>query len=147
EPLESLRPTPSPAPPPTSVPTIKPATHAIAARSHASAHAVQSDGSGADVRRQVAALSDAEAATPSPAMTGEDFIGEMAAAGYTNVSVDDLIKLKSLGVNGTYVRELRAAGLGRPSINELAELRSVGVTPQFAGDMHRMFPSVSIEDI
>ncbi|HKP71646.1 MAG TPA: M56 family metallopeptidase, partial [Pyrinomonadaceae bacterium] len=40
-----------------------------------------------------------------------DFIDEMASVGYTNLSIDELIRLKTSGVTAEFVRSLRAAGL------------------------------------
>ena len=80
------------------------------------------------------------AASPvSVAATSSDYIDELAAAGYTNLSIDELIRLRAVGVTGEYVRELSAAGLGHPPIDVLVRLRALGVTPEFAGDMRRLF--------
>lgn len=57
-----------------------------------------------------------------------DYIDEMAAVGYTNLSVDELIRLKTAGVNADYVRSLRALGFTNLTSKELASLSIHGVT-------------------
>lgn len=60
-----------------------------------------------------------------------DFIDEMAAVGYTNLSVDELIRLKTSGVNADYVRSLRALGFVNLTSKDLAALSIHGVTPAY----------------
>lgn len=68
-----------------------------------------------------------------------DFIDELANAGYTNLSVDQLVQLKSVGVDADYVRAMKRAGMSHPSVDELVQLRAVGVDPAFVGAMRRHF--------
>ena len=60
-----------------------------------------------------------------------DFIDEMASVGYTNLSVDELIRLKSAGVNADYVRSLRALGFADLTLKDLASFSIHGVTPAY----------------
>jgi beta-lactamase regulating signal transducer with metallopeptidase domain len=62
------------------------------------------------------------------------YIDEMAAAGYRDLTVDQLIEMKTQGVTGGYVRELAEAGL-HPDLNHLIELRIQGVTGQYVRDI------------
>lgn len=64
-----------------------------------------------------------------------DYIDEMAAAGLTNLSVDQLIKLKTHGVTGAFVKSLRALGYSNFSVDELAKLRIHNVTPAYIEGM------------
>jgi beta-lactamase regulating signal transducer with metallopeptidase domain len=61
----------------------------------------------------------------------QDFIEEMASVGYTNLSVEQLVELKAVGVNANYVRSLRALGFNNLKVRELTNLRAVGVTPAY----------------
>jgi beta-lactamase regulating signal transducer with metallopeptidase domain len=79
---------------------------------------------------------------PSPAAAGEyqgsttkSYIDELAAAGLANLTVEDLIRLKSAGVTGDYIRTLRQTGLQDLSIGRIVELRISGVTPEFIKEM------------
>jgi beta-lactamase regulating signal transducer with metallopeptidase domain len=60
-----------------------------------------------------------------------DFIDEMASVGYTNLSVNELVNLKSSGVSADYVRSLRAIGLGNLTPKEISGMSVNGVTPAF----------------
>jgi hypothetical protein len=53
----------------------------------------------------------------------------MAAAGYSGLSLDQLVELRAVGVSPAYVEKLRRAGYGRISIDKLVEMRAVGVDP------------------
>lgn len=71
-----------------------------------------------------------EPKTPSPERAG-DFIDEMASVGYTNLSVNELIRLKQAGVTAEYVRSLQAVGFVNLPVRELASLALYGVTPAY----------------
>jgi beta-lactamase regulating signal transducer with metallopeptidase domain len=60
-----------------------------------------------------------------------DFIDEMASAGLTNLSVDELIRLKTAGVTADYVRSLRALGFANLTSKEIASLSIHGITPAY----------------
>jgi beta-lactamase regulating signal transducer with metallopeptidase domain len=60
-----------------------------------------------------------------------DFIDEMISAGYTNLSVDELIRLKTSGVTAAYVRSLRALGFTNLTTKELSTFSIHGVTPVY----------------
>lgn len=60
-----------------------------------------------------------------------DFIDEMASAGYTNLTVDELVKLKTAGVTANDVRSLRALGFTNLTVKELASMRIHGLTPAY----------------
>lgn len=60
-----------------------------------------------------------------------DYIDELASVGYTNLSVDELIRLKTAGVNADYVRSLRAQGFTSLTTKDLASLSLHGVAPAY----------------
>jgi hypothetical protein len=60
-----------------------------------------------------------------------DFIDEMASVGYTNLSVDELIRLKMARVNADYVRSLRALGFANLTSKELATMSLHSVTAAY----------------
>ncbi len=65
--------------------------------------------------------------------TGRSYIADMEAAGYKNLTVDQLVALKVQGVTPEYVREIKAAGLN-PDINQLIGMKIQGVTPAYLRD-------------
>lgn len=85
--------------------------------------------------------------TGSAQATGTDYISQLADAGYTNLSADDLIHLRSLGVTADYIRAMAAAGFGHPPVDQLVRMRAVGVTPAFARDMRKFFSSASPDEL
>ncbi|MEW6206981.1 MAG: M56 family metallopeptidase [Acidobacteriota bacterium] len=58
------------------------------------------------------------------------YIEEMAALGYTNMTVDELIALKNHDVTPQFIRELKAAGYDKLSVRELIRLRASGASPE-----------------
>ncbi|HKQ52966.1 MAG TPA: M56 family metallopeptidase, partial [Pyrinomonadaceae bacterium] len=60
-----------------------------------------------------------------------DFIDEMASVGLTNLSVDELIALKSSGVTADYVKGLRALGFSNLAMKELIAVANNDVTPEY----------------
>jgi beta-lactamase regulating signal transducer with metallopeptidase domain len=71
----------------------------------------------------------------SKVVADESYIDDLAAAGYKNLSPDDLIALKSLGIDGAYIRELQNAGLPHPSVHDLLGLKSLGVDGSYISQM------------
>lgn len=47
---------------------------------------------------------------PAPARTGEGYIDELQRAGYTNLSVDQMISMKIHGVTPAYINEVKSVG-------------------------------------
>ena len=71
------------------------------------------------------------------------YIDELAGAGYTNLSLDDLVELKSLGVTADYIRSLAAVGFSHPAVRELVEARSLGVTADYIRGLRAYFGSTA----
>ena len=72
------------------------------------------------------------------------YIDEMNAAGFKNLSVDDLVALKVQGITPEYVREMRAAGLD-PNVHQLIAMKVQGVDPQWVKEIRAtgLNPSLS----
>jgi len=68
------------------------------------------------------------------AETHESFIDALKAAGYDNLSADDLIAMKIQGVTPAYIRAVQAAGL-KPSVGELIGMKVQGVTPEYIQEL------------
>lgn len=68
-----------------------------------------------------------------------DYIDELARAGYSHLSVDDLVALKSVGVSGDFIAGLRREGLTHPTVHDLIKLRALGIEPEYIGAMRRRF--------
>lgn len=60
-----------------------------------------------------------------------DFIDEMASVGFTNLSVDELIRLKTHRVTADFVSGLRAFGFNNLTPKTITNLRIYNVTPAY----------------
>jgi beta-lactamase regulating signal transducer with metallopeptidase domain len=70
----------------------------------------------------------------SKTVADESYLDDLAAAGYKHLTVDEVIEMKSLGVDADYIRGLQNAGLKNLTPHELCELKSLGVDgPYIAG--------------
>lgn len=73
--------------------------------------------------------------TPAaPATSKSSYLEQMKAAGFDNLSVDELIALKTQGVTPDYVKQMRDLGL-HPSADELIGLKVQGITPDYIREM------------
>lgn len=78
----------------------------------------------------------------------DDFIEEMASVGYKNLSIDELINLKSVGVNADYVKNLRTLGFDNLTVRELVNMRAVGVTPKYIEEIRNAgFKDVTVKEL
>jgi len=75
-----------------------------------------------------------QAADPKPSephRAASGFLGGLADAGYTDISVDEIIALKEHGVEPRFIKQMLAAGLGPLDVKQLIRLREHGVDPEF----------------
>jgi bla regulator protein blaR1 len=72
--------------------------------------------------------------TTSQTSGSGSFIDGMKAAGFDNLSVDELISLKVQGVTPDYIKAIRAEGL-KPNVDELISMKVQGVTPEYIRKM------------
>jgi beta-lactamase regulating signal transducer with metallopeptidase domain len=75
------------------------------------------------------------ASAPSAEPDAKDFIGGLAAAGYRNLSVDELITFKIHGVTPEFIREMEAAGFPHPTADELMTMRIQNVDSEFVKEL------------
>ncbi len=89
---------------------------------------------------------DETADTPSRAASSGGFIDSLAAAGYRDLSVDQLIALKVHGVTSELVQRLRAEGF-EPTVDDLVSVRVHGVTPEFVSTARAAGLTPSLEQL
>ena len=65
------------------------------------------------------------------------YIDELRAAGYTGLSPEQLIEMRAVGVTASYAAELSQAGFGRLPADKLVSLRAVGVTAAYLAELRR----------
>jgi beta-lactamase regulating signal transducer with metallopeptidase domain len=73
----------------------------------------------------------ADPAPPARDRAASGFLGGLTAAGYTNISVDEIIALKEHGVEPQFIQGMLGAGMGTLSVKELIQLREHGVDPEY----------------
>lgn len=74
------------------------------------------------------------------------YIEAMKAAGFDNLTADQLIALKVQGVTPEYVKGLHDLGL-KPDVDELIGLRVQGVTPEYIRGMHDAGVSIDTDKL
>jgi hypothetical protein len=93
--------------------------------------------------RTPAWIAFAQAATPVPQTrtqaTGNaprnSLLAALVAAGYGDLSVDDIIALKVQGVSPEFLAGMSRTGLGKLEPRDLIELKVQGVRPEYIGDV------------
>lgn len=76
----------------------------------------------------------------------ESYIDGMKAAGFDNLSADELIALKIQGVTPDYVRQMHELGF-KPSIDELISMRVQGITPEYVRNMRAAGFNVDVDKL
>jgi len=69
-------------------------------------------------------------ARPASTKSG-GYLAGLSDAGYTDISVEDVIMLREHGVDPPYIKAMLAAGLGRLDVEQLVRLHDHGVRPEF----------------
>lgn len=85
----------------------------------------------------------AQAQTQTPKTS---YIEAMKAAGFDNLTADQLIGLKVQGVTPEYVKALHDLGL-KPDVDEIIGLRVQGVTPEYIRGMHDAGVSIDADKL
>jgi len=80
--------------------------------------------------KPVPAPKPSAAQTSNPAPSGSSYIEEMKAAGFPDLTIDELIGLKTQNVTPGYVREIRALGL-TVDADEVIGMKVQGITPEY----------------
>lgn len=131
-----LLPDPPPAPP---VPAIayrfsSPCQRAgRGARIERTAALIASVAGRSEVYAEITQASQADSKEPSSG--GESYIGSLQAAGVKDLTVDQIIALKTQGVTPDYVRGMRAAGLDI-GVDSLIGMKVQGITPEYIKGIH-----------
>jgi beta-lactamase regulating signal transducer with metallopeptidase domain len=76
----------------------------------------------------------------------ESYLDAMEAAGFKNLSVDELISMKIQGVTPEYIKGVRDLGL-QPTPDELIGMRVQGITPEYIRDMKTVAPNLSVDEL
>ena len=76
----------------------------------------------------------------------ESYLDAMEAAGFKNLTVDELISMKIQGVTPGYVKEMRELGL-QATPDELVGMRVQGITPEYVREMRKFDSNANIDEL
>jgi|GEM_PF-3182395 len=84
----------------------------------------------------------------APASAKTSFLAALVAAGYGNLSVDEIIDLKNHGVSGEFLNAMNQAGWGKLTPRQLIELRNHGVSASYLQQMRQAgLKDLSLEQV
>jgi hypothetical protein len=72
------------------------------------------------------------------ALDVREIVGALAAARYPTPTVDNLMELTAVGVNGRYIADLARGGYRPRTIQALVEFRALGITPDWISGFARI---------
>jgi beta-lactamase regulating signal transducer with metallopeptidase domain len=74
----------------------------------------------------------------SSEQSGTGYLQKMRDAGYPldlNKDLDEIIRLRSVGVTADYAKSMAQVGLGIPTLHDLVTLKATGVTPDYVASL------------
>src|SRR5207253_10149244 len=74
----------------------------------------------------------------------ECYLDAMEAAGFKNLSADELIAMKIQGVTPVYVKEIHDLGM-KPTAEQFIGMRVEGITPEYIREMRSIAPSLGVD--
>jgi beta-lactamase regulating signal transducer with metallopeptidase domain len=77
----------------------------------------------------------AMASSQSRMVADAGYLDDLAAMGFKNLSVDEVIQMRSVGVDRAYVEGLRNAGFKNLTPRDLIQLKSLGVDGSYVADL------------
>src|SRR5437016_5123329 len=90
---------------------------------------------------------DKDQQTASDAGNGkQSYLDAMEAAGFKNLTVDELISMKIQGVTPGYVKEIHELGL-QPTPDELVGMRVQGLTPEYIREMRKFDSKLNVDEL
>jgi beta-lactamase regulating signal transducer with metallopeptidase domain len=76
----------------------------------------------------------------------ESYLDAMQAAGFKNLTVDEIISMKIQGVTPAYVKEIHELGM-QPTADELIGMRVQGITPEYIREMRTIGGKLSVDEL
>jgi len=76
----------------------------------------------------------------------ESYMDAMEAAGFKNLTADELIAMKIQGVTPAYIKEIHDLGM-KPTADEFVGMRVQGITPEYIREMRTIAPNLSVDEL
>lgn len=89
---------------------------------------------------------DKETQQSASANKKESYLDGMEAAGFKNLTADELIAMKIQGVTPAYVREIHELGM-KPTVDEFVGMRVQGITPDYIREMRGIAPNLGADEL
>ena len=122
-----------------SVIVVRPANAGAAAKHFASSEQAGKDKENEQLKEKKQERDDQQAGK-------ESYLDALEAAGFKNLTADELIAMKIQGVTPAYVKEIHDLGM-KPSVEEFIGMRVQGITPEYLRDMRSLAPNLSIDEL
>ncbi len=87
-----------------------------------------------------------EQSASSDANKKESYLDAMEAAGFKNLSADELIAMKIQGVTPAYIKEIHDLGM-KPTADEFVGMRVQGITLEYIREMRTIAPNLSVDEL
>src|SRR5690242_15269326 len=123
-----------------SVIVVRPASASAAAKHFASTDQAGKDKENNKAKEKKQERDDEQAAKK------ESYLESMEAAGFKNLSADELIAMKIQGVTPAYVKEIHDLGM-KPTADEFVGMRVQGITPDYIREMRGISQNLSVDDL
>ncbi|HEY6943978.1 MAG TPA: M56 family metallopeptidase [Candidatus Acidoferrum sp.] len=89
---------------------------------------------------------DKEQKANDQAANKESYLDGMEAAGFKNLTADELIAMKIQGVTPAYVKGVHDLGM-KPTVDEFIGMRVQGITPEYIRDMRSVAPNLGVDEL
>ena len=122
-----------------SVIVVRPANAGAAAKQFASSEQAGKDKDNDKLKEKKQERDDEQAGK-------ESYMDALEAAGFKNLTADELIAMKIQGVTPAYVKEIHDLGM-KPSVEEFVGMRVQGITPEYVRDMRGLAPNLGIDEL
>ena len=119
---------------------VRPANTSTAAKSFVSTEQAGKDKENDKLKEKKQERNDAQAGGK------ESYLEGMEAAGFKNLTADELIAMKIQGVTPAYVKEIHELGM-KPTVEELIGMRVQGITPEYLRDMRNLAPNLGTDEL
>ena len=119
---------------------VRPANASTTAKRFASTEQAAKDKENAQEKQKKQEREDEQAAKK------ETYLEGMEAAGFKNLTADELIAMKVQGVTSAYVKEIHDLGM-KPTVDELVGMRVQGITPEYIREMRSIAPNLGTDEL
>jgi hypothetical protein len=119
---------------------VRPANTSTTARHFASTEQAGKDKESDKAKEKKQERDDQQAAKK------ESYLEGMEAAGFKNLTADELIAMKVQGITPAYIKEIHELGM-KPTVDELVGMRVQGITPDYIREMRTIAPNLGVDEL